>query len=125
MHALVIDDNIPNGQVLEVLLAQEDWVTTVVSAVHRIFETLDTLGSVDIVFLDLEFPNESGFDLLPRLREHPVTAAVPIVAYSVHLNAIEDARHAGFDGFLGKPLHSRAFSQHLAQIMRGEPVWVA
>ena len=36
---------------------------------------------------------------------------------------IERCREAGFDGFIGKPIDGRRFSELLRKILQGEAVW--
>lgn len=123
-HALVIDDSASNIDVLTALLAVEG--IGVWSFLHpdEAERALPTLPAVDVIFCDLEMPESSGYELLPRLRRH-FGHDVPIIAYSVHTSEMGRARGAGFDGFLGKPVDGERFALLLAKILRGEPVWSA
>lgn len=123
MLALVIDDNKMNLETLAVLLNKEGFDTVTLLSPREIFETLDQLARVDIVFLDLEFPNHNGFELISELRLHPVLNGVPIVAYSVHISELNETREAGFDSFIGKPLDVNTFPDQLRRILNGEAVW--
>jgi two-component system cell cycle response regulator DivK len=78
---------------------------------------------VDVVFLDLEFPNSDGFQLIHELRAQPALANVPIIAYTVHTSEQNEAQAAGFDGFIGKPLNVNRFPDQLRRILNGESVW--
>ena len=122
-QALVIDDNHLNLESLSALLHREgmDVVTTVNP--RNISPLLDEVGHVDVVFLDLEFPNDDGYTILPALLADARLQNVPIVAYSVHINELQEAREAGFHGFLGKPLDASAFPNQLRRILNGESVW--
>ncbi len=125
-HALIIDDNQSNADVLEVLLKNEGLSSTVVTLPRALPAALDQLsGPVDVVFLDLELPNHDGFELLDALKAHPHLGGAPIVAYTVHTSEIGAAREAGFHSFLGKPLNTREFPDQLRRILDGQPVWEA
>jgi two-component system cell cycle response regulator DivK len=76
-----------------------------------------------VVFLDIEFPNDDGFHILPELQADPRLQQVPIVAYSVHTNELPAAREVGFHSFLGKPLDVSAFPGQLRRILNGQSVW--
>ena len=121
--ALIIDDNTLNLESLAALLKKEGMETTSVNNPHDIALALDEIGHVDVVFLDLEFPNDDGFHILPELKADLRLQAVPIVANSVHTNELPAAREAGFHSFLGKPLDASAFPGQLRRILNGEPVW--
>ncbi len=122
-HALIIDDQRPNIDVLALLLEQEGVSTAGVTSARDVFETLDRLERIDVVFLDLEMPNSDSYALLRALKADARLASVPIIAYTVHLSEIDTARQIGFDGFLGKPLQTTEFPNQIKRILNGEAVW--
>jgi two-component system cell cycle response regulator DivK len=123
IHALIIDDNSLNIDVLVMLLEQQDATYSSIDSLRKLPEMLDANSNFDVIFLDLEFPHGDGFDALPNLKADPRLFNVPIVAYSVHTSEIDRARRAGFDSFLGKPLSPREFPEQLRRILNGEAVW--
>ena len=120
-HALVIDDNAQNRKVLVQLLAKQGFQATEFSDPRKINTSLQTLGSVDVVFLDLEMPGLDGYDVKNLLRAH--FGATPIIAYTVHVSEINAVKEKGFDGFLAKPVDHARFPDQLARILKGQPVW--
>lgn len=122
-HALIIDDNRNNIDVLTMLLEREGVSQTAVQNARQVSKTLDQIDKVDVVFLDLEFPYGDGFQVLKTVKALPEFADVPVIAYTVHTSEIDEVRRAGFDGFLGKPLDSRRFSGQIKRILDGVPVW--
>ncbi|MCA9970740.1 MAG: response regulator [Anaerolineales bacterium] len=122
-HALIVDDQQANIEVLAMLLAQQGVTSTAVRATRHLMDTIARLAHIDVVFLDLEMPHSDYHALLPRLKAEPRLAGVPIIAYTVHTSEIEIARRIGFDGFLGKPLRASQFPDQLRRILNGEPVW--
>lgn len=121
-QALIIDDNRGNLDVLSMLLNQQGVMVTAVQSLKQVGFALETI-SPDVVFLDLEFPTGSGFDLLKEMKDNPALTGVPIVAYTVHTSEIDEARQAGFDSFIGKPLDSRRFPDQIKRILSGQSVW--
>jgi two-component system cell cycle response regulator DivK len=122
-HALIIDDNPNNIEVLAMLLTKQDLTYAAVQSLWRIDQILDQVGNPNIIFLDLEFPNGDGFELLKDLKADSRFNHVPIVAYSVHTGEFNRVREAGFDSFIGKPLNMRDFPDQLQRILNGEAVW--
>lgn len=59
----------------------------------------------DIAILDLEMPGLSGYEVARRLRAHPATRTMPLLAVTGHSHPsrIAEAREAGFDHVLTKP----------------------
>jgi signal transduction histidine kinase/ActR/RegA family two-component response regulator len=58
-----------------------------------------------VVLLDLMLPGVSGWEVARRLRQHPETRGVPIIAVSAlaRPQERESALHAGCDAYLAKP----------------------
>lgn len=122
-HALIIDDQPSNIDVLALLLAQEGISHTPVTATRDVSEAIDQASRISVVFLDLEMPNGNYYDLVRALKADPRLAGVPIIAYTVHTSEIDQARQVGFDGFLGKPLKTTEFPDQIRRILSGEKVW--
>lgn len=123
LHALIVDDNPNNSDALTQLLKREGMDSVSVISPRNIQEALDGMEAVDIVFLDLEFPNHSGFVLIHEMKADPRLANAVFVAYSVHTSELNQAREAGFHSFIGKPLSVTQFPDQLRRILSGEPVW--
>jgi CheY-like chemotaxis protein len=122
-HALIIDDNTMNINVLKMLLDRESCTYTAVQLPNKLPEVLGTVEKIDVVFLDLEMPHHDGFDLLHELKASPHLQDAPIIAYTVHTSEIDRARQSGFDGFLGKPLSANDFPNQFERILNGERIW--
>ncbi len=122
-HALIIEDNARNVQVLGSLLSKQGVSHTDILNSTLVASALPDLGPVDVVFLDLEMPGLNGYDILKVLQSDPHFASVPIIACTVHANEINNAHQLGFHSFLSKPLDSDRFPDQLARILRGERVW--
>lgn len=120
---LIIDDNALNLDVMAQLVKREGFEPIAVANPRHLNAVLEVIDTPRLVFLDIEFPNADGMKLIHTMREHPNLAAVRIVAYSVHTSELNEAREAGFDGFLGKPLSVERFPEQLRRILAGEPVW--
>jgi CheY-like chemotaxis protein len=123
LHALIIDDNIKNLNVLSRLLSKEGVVSTKVQDPCLLDSVLQDITDVRVIFLDLELPGLDGYQILDKLKADARFQAVPVVAYTVHLGEIMTAYDRGFQGFLGKPLDVDKFPHQLNRILHGEPVW--
>ncbi len=123
-HALIIDDTPNNVQVLRMLLEREGLTASEALNSYEVPDVLDQLERVDVIFLDLEMHNGDYYALLNDLKANPRLYHVPIIAYTVHISEIDNARKAGFDGFIAKPIKMADFPEHLRRILNGQPVWV-
>jgi len=122
-HALIIDDNTKNLNVLANVLADENVSNTQVTNPKLLNNALQHVDSVDVVFLDLEMPGLSGYDILEMLHADARFQGVPIVAYTVHVSEMNNASQHGFHSFIGKPIDPDRFPEQLARIFSGERVW--
>lgn len=122
-HALIIDDNASNMNVLVRLLDKQNVTSTTVLDPKQLKATLQNIGAVDVVFLDLEMPMIDGFQVFDQIRDDNRFDDVPVVAYTVHVSELSEAHRYGFDGFIGKPLDSDRFPDQLERIFNGEGVW--
>lgn len=79
----------------------------------------------DIVFLDLNLPRTTGYDILKQLRRDAELKDVIIVAVTAQDadTEIPKAKEAGFNGYIGKPISRMRFPRQLRRILRGEAVW--
>jgi CheY-like chemotaxis protein len=124
-HAWIIEDEETSIDVLDNLLRQLAVTTTVIESNPHIIDDLRETPPPDVIFLDLEMPNLNGYEILSLLREDADFDHVPIVAYTTHISHMSSARDAGFDSFLGKPIHRGHFADNLTKILSGEAVWEA
>jgi CheY-like chemotaxis protein len=121
VHALIIDDDARNVQVLAQYLSKQDVSSSKILQPADLSATLQTLPPIDLVFLDLEFPTVDGYTVKDQVRT--ALGQIPIIAYTVHVSEINAVKAHGFDGFIGKPLDNKRFPDQLARILRGEAVW--
>jgi len=123
---LIVEDNFSNFLLMTRLLAflgvkKCEWK----ASGWKVLEFAETLGSIDLVLMDLMLPDADGFQSLQSLRSHPRFAHVPIVAVTANVSegSIARARKAGFDGFIGKPLDPDRFPDQVRRALLGEEVW--
>lgn len=121
-NVLLIDDDPQNLEVLGNLLSLEHIDFTPVQDPSTLGEVLGHASEFDIVFLDLEFPDTDGYEILKYLKEEAGIKA-PIVACTVHLSELKNASRQGFSGFVGKPIDPDRFSERLSRILSGDRVW--
>ena len=71
----------------------------------------------DIILMDLEMPIVDGWEATRRLKSHPETRDIPVIAFSAHALAgeREKALAAGCDEFETKPIE---FERLVATIRR-------
>jgi two-component system cell cycle response regulator DivK len=92
----------------------------------QLFKLIAKLGQpVDLILLDLQIPIEDGYAILDRIRATPQLRDTRVVALTANVmpDELAQARAAGFDGLIGKPISRRRFTQQIARALTGEAVW--
>jgi CheY-like chemotaxis protein len=115
---LIVDDTPLNLKLLELLLAAKGYA--VKSAVTA-ESALQLLGHYDpeLILLDLRLPGMSGIELCKVLRADPRYRDTVIVAVTASAMKGDDekALAAGFDGYVTKPVDTRAFPGTIADLV--------
>jgi CheY-like chemotaxis protein len=62
-HALVIDDNPKNVNVLARLLSEQEVTSTQITNPKLLDAALADVDTLDVIFVDLEMPGLNGFDV--------------------------------------------------------------
>jgi CheY-like chemotaxis protein len=101
-RVLCIDDHEDTSEMLQLLLAQEDYEVAIAVTIEEALR-LATASAFDLYVLDRRLPDGSGLELCSRLCE--VTPDVPCIFYSGDAYDIHRAQAiaAGAEDFIAKP----------------------
>jgi PAS domain S-box-containing protein len=103
---LYIEDNPINQILMEGMLAQRPGIRLLVAGLPEVGLGIALQARPDLVLLDIQLPGIDGYEVLRRLRAHPSTRHIPVVAVSANAmpaDLAEGAR-AGFTDYVTKPL---------------------
>jgi two-component system, cell cycle response regulator DivK len=115
---LVVDDHVFNVKLLERLLEVEGHEFRAAHSVSAAEQVLAEERPALIV-LDLNLPDGSGLELTRRLKAHPLTASIPILACTAAVLQSDEERalEAGCDAFVPKPIDTRRFATLVASML--------
>ena len=118
MKALIVDDEALARRELRRLLKEHEWVEIVgeASNIEEAFTRVNEL-SPQLLFLDIQMPGGSGFDLLTRLEEPP--QVIFTTAYDQH--AVRAFEVSALD-YLLKPIEPERLTAALAKVGARDPV---
>ena len=123
---LVVEDNVQNFVLVTRLLAflgvkKCEWK----ASGWQVLEFAETLPNIDLILMDIFLPEEDGYQIHKRLRDHPRFKDTLIVAVTADVSKrnMERARQVGFDGFIGKPIDPDRFPNQIRSILQGAEVW--
>ena len=115
---LVVDDNHDNQELTKILLEYEGWEVRIAGDAQT---ALDTLASYHprLILMDVQMPGMDGLELTRRLRADSAFEDVSIVALTAYAmrGDEENARAAGCDGYISKPIDTRDFAKIVARFL--------
>ena len=117
---LIVDDNPTNLKLARVVLAGEGYEVRVAVDAE---EAMAMLGGFHprLILMDLQLPGMDGLTLTRLLKGDPATSDVTILALTAYAmkGDEEKARQAGCDGYITKPIDTRALPAVIAGILAG------
>lgn len=117
---LVVDDNVTNLKLIEYLLQAKGYdVLTAVDAESALEAVRSKRPS--LVLMDLQLPGMDGLELTRRLKSDPSTREILIVAVTAYAMKGDEQRalDAGCDGYIAKPIDTRALPQMVESHLDG------
>ena len=103
---LIVDDDVALADSLAAMLGKAGAYD--IRIVHLAAEAIAAAAEHEptIVFLDIELPDMSGYEVAKLLRQQPHLGATRLIALtdSIEHPGREDARAAGFERYLVKPV---------------------
>ena len=107
VRILVVDDDPETREYFEVFAQRTNLTCDTVAGAEEALRMLDLDGTYDICFIDLRMPVMDGITLSRKITAAQIKKPVIIIISAYDWNPIEqDAKAAGVNGFLSKPLFS-------------------
>ena len=103
---LYVEDNPANLRLMQQVMAQRSDIRLVVSKDPAEGIELAHSELPDLILLDINLPDMSGYEVLSHLRQHEKTRTIPVIGVSANAmpKDVERALAAGFADYLTKPL---------------------
>lgn len=126
LNALVVEDDAGGMAIIGVMMRHlgiHSYINTTGEGVVAMAHAMKP--PPDIVFLDINLPRTTGYDILKQIRADDKIKDVIVVAVTAQDadTEIPKAKEAGFDAYIGKPISRIRFPRQLRRILRGDDVW--
>lgn len=112
---LIVDDHPMNLKLARLLVVAEGHEADVADGADQ---ALDVLADrrPDLILMDLQMPGVDGLELTRRLKAQATTRDIPVLALTAAAmqHDRDAAVAAGCEGFIAKPLDTRAFAEEIA-----------
>jgi two-component system cell cycle response regulator DivK len=117
-RVLVVEDNPVNLELVAALIEREGYVALLADTADLGLRLAAT-ERPDLIVMDIQLPGMSGYDATRRLKADPATTRIPVMALTAHAMRGDEAqaRAAGFDAFLSKPIDTRIFLETVRRFL--------
>jgi two-component system cell cycle response regulator DivK len=104
-QVLVVEDNEKNMKLVRDVLLATGYTTLGATTGEDAIELAQSHEPA-LVLMDVQLPGIDGVEALRRLRQHELTASIPVLAVTAQAMSGDRERflEAGFDGYLSKPI---------------------
>ncbi len=125
MRILLAEDNLVNQRLALRILEKEGHTVKVANNGREALEAL-AAESFDVVLMDVQMPEMSGFEATALIREHEkqLGTRAPIIAMTAHAMSGDRERclDAGMDDYISKPIRARALLDLVESYYHGAAV---
>ena len=105
---LVVDDDIDLQKLIRTYFVLEGFKVRAALKRDDIVIALRMQPVPDLILLDVQLPDASGFDILARMRQHPVLKHMPVIMLTAEATreAVLKGLEGGADGYVTKPFEA-------------------
>jgi two-component system, cell cycle response regulator DivK len=116
--ALIIEDNEDNLELIRFILEQANYKTRFVMTGLEGVQQVITIPP-DFVILDIQLPDINGLEVLRRIRAHPVSKDIPVIAMTSYAMSGDKERlmAAGCTAYIEKPIDPMLVIGQIEQVI--------
>ena len=116
MHILIVEDEEPIRQELALLLERACYEVTALTSFHDVGASV-CAADPDLVILDLNLPEESGFDIVKKLR---AVSQVPVIFLTGRTEMMDELTGMliGGDDYITKPFAPPVLLARIAAVLK-------
>lgn len=119
IHVLVIEDDPHLAKLLRMFLNMHEFVPRMAGGKDEIVAALRIAPKPDVVLLDVTLPDVDGFEVLSRIKQHPVLKSIPVVMMTAKATreAVLQGLVRGADGYITKPFDVDIISSAIKSVL--------
>jgi CheY-like chemotaxis protein len=120
MVVLIVEDDPDQLALADLRVSMAGYKVRVAATVNAFLHSMLDEGAPDLMLLDVVLPDGNGFDLLAKLRRHPVLSSLPIVMLTSE-NEAEDIGKGlllGADGYITKPYTKNILADVISRVLK-------
>jgi CheY-like chemotaxis protein len=119
IHVLVIEDDEHLAKLLRMFLVMHEFVPRMAANRDGITAALRLAPKPDVALLDVTLPDIDGFEVLLRLKQHPVLKTMPVIMITgkATREAVLKGLACGADGYITKPFDVDVISHAVKSVL--------
>ncbi len=119
---LIIDDTPVNLKLTRIVLSNEGYPVEIASDAEEALKVLKQFHP-RLILVDIQLPGMDGLELTRRLKSDPGTRDIVVVALTAYAMKGDEqrAREAGCDGYITKPIDTRALATQVKEYLTQGP----
>ncbi|MDR0583509.1 MAG: response regulator [Treponema sp.] len=119
LRVLVVDDDSDIREYFSEMAGRMGFFCETAAGGNEALKLIEQNGSYDVYFVDWKMPGIDGIELSGKIKEKKAVRSVIIMISATEWEAIEaDAKQAGVDGFLLKPLFPSSIADCISRTLK-------
>ena len=117
---LIVEDDPDQRALADLRMSIAGYMVRVAESVNALLHSLLEHGTPDLLILDLMLPDGDGFDILAKMRRHPIYALLPIVLLTARDNPADIRKGIvlGADGYVTKPYSKNTLASVVRRVLK-------
>ena len=119
LSAVVVEDELILAKFIQSYLSFEGFQVRLATKRAEIVAEFNNPITPDLILLDVMLPDADGFDVLLRIRRHPVLKNVPVIMLTgkATREAVIQGLASGADGYITKPFQAEALTSAIRTVL--------
>lgn len=117
---LIVEDDPDQLALADLRVSMAGYKVRVAKSVNAYLQSMLDEGAPDLLLLDVVLPDGNGFDVLAKIRRHPVLSSLPVVLLTAKDEAgdIGKGLLLGADGYITKPYTKNILADVIRRVLK-------
>jgi len=117
---LIVEDDPDQLALADLRVSMAGYKVRVANSVNAFLHSMLEEGSPDLLLLDVALPDGDGFEVLARMRRHPVLGSLPIVMLTARNDAADIGKGLvlGADAYITKPYTKNILADVIRRVLK-------
>ena len=117
---LIVEDDPDQLALADLRVTMAGYKVRVADSVNAFLQGMLDEGAPDLLLLDVALPDGDGFDVLAKMRRHPVLSSLPIVLLTARNDAADIGKGLllGADGYITKPYTKNLLADVIRRVLK-------